>query len=149
LRISPTLLFSIIIVAAIAAGLAIYDMKTGNLSKSFYEKAQEMDPIIVTFALLDIPFPNQYSLCIHVQNMRNATIVSLTAELEGEEVLNFKDLKRQYISEENPLAPYGRAYVAAFLRGVYEAGKSYNVTIRAVYANGTTYAKTIKLSCIS
>ncbi|GEM_PF-3680264 len=148
-RSAATLIISIIIVAAIAAGLAIYDMKTGNLSKSFYEKAQEMDPIYVIRAMI-AQGANKQMLSITVQNMRNDTIIFLTAEMQGEGVMNFylekygRDCK---VSEQAPLQPYEKAALFERLTGTYEASKSYDVTIRAVYANGTTYTKTIKVSC--
>jgi len=148
-RSAATLIISIIIVAAIAAGLAIYDMKTGNLSKSFYERAQEMDPIYVTDAMI-IQGGNEKMLSIGVQNMRNATIVSLTAMLPGEKNMTFEHLNEQRcISEKDPLPPYGKASLYEPLAGTYEVGKSYDVTIRAVYANGDIYTKVIKVQCLT
>lgn len=55
------------------------------------------------------------TLYLHVQSMRNMSIVSLTAEMPGERVLVFSiDTGRvsatgeNAISESNPLPPYGK-----------------------------------------
>jgi len=140
---AATLIISIIIVAAIAAGLAIYDMKTGNLSKSFYERAQEMDPIHVIHAGIWKPFET-YSISMIVQNMRNATIISLTAELQGEKTMVF-EYNNQPISEKNPLPPYSKATLAEGLEKTYEKGKNYEVVIKAVYSDNTTYTKIVSV----
>ena len=149
-RSAATLIISIIIVAAIAAGLAIYDMKTGNLSKSFYERAQEMDPIVVLDARIEDM--NCKMILIRVQNMRNDTIISLTAEMQGENVMRFHHEKYgqdREISEQNPLQPCERAGLFVRLTGTYEKGKGYDAVIKAVYSNGTTYTKAIKVPCLS